>query len=257
MDNQKKSNLHIRGELKPHRQTVLFIPGAMTSPAVFRHCVGELSCQTAIVDWSRSPGPWDVVYIGRRVLTLIEEYNLDDTILCGYSFGGVIALSAAIYDDKKKIRGLVLSNTGANGTNHGDMQLPMRIEAEWPSRDLVESFIRRCFAKPISEDLFEELVTYACSLDKQTAYDGAFSVRTRNIAMFLPRITCPTLLLHGKLDKARTQEHVDELYRGIRHMEVHYLDAGHTPMVEDRERYIYYLREFVERIMGKAEERDK
>jgi pimeloyl-ACP methyl ester carboxylesterase len=114
--------------------------------------------------------------------------------------------------------------------------------------EIIDPFIRRCFAFPVPEKLYTQIAEYAASLDKQIAYDCAFSVRTHDLRPMLSEITCPVLLLHGKLDKARTQIHVDDLMKGIGNIELHYLNAGHTPMVEDRDNFIKYMLDFIRRI---------
>lgn len=54
------SHLNYIGDLQKGRPTVLMIPGGMaTSPAVYEGIGETLVCQSAVIDWSRSPGPWD------------------------------------------------------------------------------------------------------------------------------------------------------------------------------------------------------
>ena len=93
------SNLKITRELDPQRPAVLFIPGGMaTPPAVFDGIEGEIPWQSSVIDWSRSPGPWDIVELGNRVTELVRELGLKRVILAAYSAGGVMALQAAITD---------------------------------------------------------------------------------------------------------------------------------------------------------------
>ncbi len=103
------SNLKMTRELDPKRPAVLFIPGGMaTPPAVFDGIEGEIPWQSAVIDWSRSPGPWDIVELGNRVEELVRELGLERVILAAYSAGGVMALQAAIADEEHRIAGLLL-----------------------------------------------------------------------------------------------------------------------------------------------------
>lgn len=80
----------------------------------------------------KSDGPWELDIIGERVLELIVQLGLGPVILCGYSSGGVIALSAALRDEEGRINGLMISNTGANTKGHSDPNLPNQIRDHWP-----------------------------------------------------------------------------------------------------------------------------
>ena len=76
------SQLKITRQLDPNRPAVLFIPGGMaTPPAVFDGIENEIPWQSAVIDWSTSPGPWDIVVLGNRVLELITELDLKRVVL--------------------------------------------------------------------------------------------------------------------------------------------------------------------------------
>ena len=49
--------LNYVGTLHSGLPTVLFIPGAMTTPNVFAGFANYLPCQSAIIDWNNSDGP--------------------------------------------------------------------------------------------------------------------------------------------------------------------------------------------------------
>jgi pimeloyl-ACP methyl ester carboxylesterase len=237
----EKSELKYLGSLSPGEPTVLMIPGALTSPAVFADFDKEIACQSAVIDWSRSAGSWDVVLIGERVLSLIHELSLGPTVLCGYSAGGIISMSAAIHDEENTICGMLLSNTGACAVGHGDYDFPKRIERSWPSIELLDAFFARCFARPIKVGLKKELTRYALSLEKEVALQSTISCRMHDLRGDLHRIKCPVVIAHGKLDGTRRKEHVQQMVEGIYNTEVFWLDGGHTIMQEDRENYIKVL----------------
>lgn len=237
----EKSKLEYVGRLLPGKPTVLMIPGGLTSPTVFAGLGSEIACQSAVIDWNRSVGPWDVVEVGKRVLLLIRELSLGPTVLCGYSAGGIISMAAAIYDEECAICGMLLSNTGACAIGHGDYDFPQRVEHNWPSTELLSAFLARCFARPIENELKKELTSYALSLEKEAILQSTISCRVHDLRGELHKIKCPVVIAHGRLDATRREEHVRQMVEGIKDTEVFWLDGGHTIMQEDRENYVKVL----------------
>lgn len=236
------SNLNLIGKLDPAKPAVFMIPGGMaTPPAVFDGVGGEIPWQSAVVDWSTSPGPWDIVELGNRVTQLIEEMGLEKVVIAAYSAGGVMALQAAIADENHRIVGLLLSNTGPCAVGHGDPDLPKRIQEQWFSMELFETFLKRCFARPVDPALREKMLAYAQKVGKEVVYQSSKTLREHDLRPNLNKISCPVVIAHGSLDKARTLEHVKMLTDGIADTEIFLLDGGHTIMVEDHENWVEKL----------------
>lgn len=250
------SHLKYIGDLQKGCLTVLMIPGGMaTSPAVYDGIGEKLTCQSAVIDWSRSPGPWDVLDIGDRMLELVKELELGPVILAGYSAGGVIAMEAAIQDCESRICGLLLSNTGPCTVGHGDLDLPKRILGQWFSLDLYEPFLDRCFAFPIDLALREKLLDYAQHIPVNVVYEAARTLREHDLRPQLEKITCPVVIAHGILDRTRTLEHVRMITDGVRDTRVHLLNGGHTIMVEAQEEWVAILKCLVAQVALQEKER--
>lgn len=240
--------LNYVGTLHSGLPAVLFIPGAMTTPNVFAGFANYLPCQSAIIDWNNSEGPWEVESIGRRVLQLIEQLQLGPTVLAGYSWGGVVSIAAAIQDKKRLLRGIMIADTGACAVNHGDPDFPRKLEEKWPDRELFRAFSTRCFARPISRGMYQQLEDYAMALKKDTVCQAAHSVRESDFRDRLKEIVCPVQILHGLRDQSRSVLHAQALKSGIEGAELFWLDCGHTPMVELPEEYLEKLLYFIDRI---------
>lgn len=249
-----KSNLKYIGTLNEKKPCVIFIPGGMaTPPDVFYGIDEMIPWNSIIIEWCKSPGPWDVLELGNRLADFIKEHQLNKVIVAGYSAGGVIAQQAAIRDEEKRIAGLLLSNTGPCAIGHGDPDLPGKILKQWFSMELFEPFMKRCFAFPIAPKLRERMIAYAKTVDKEVVYQSSKTVREHDIRSQLGQITCPVTIAHGMLDKTRTMQHVDMLREGIPQAEFIPLHGGHTIMIEDRAGWVKALNQLIEKVEKKAD----
>lgn len=247
--------LNYIGELEKKKPAVLLVPGGMaTSPAVFEGIGSMIPWQSAVIDWSRSEGPWDVTEVGKRLLELIHSLDLGPVIAAGYSAGGMIVMQAGISDEDGRIAGLLLSNTGPCSEGHGDPDLPERILKQWFSMELYEPFLNRCFAFPIDPDLKEKLVRYAKTVPAEVVYQAAVSVRQHDLRPQLGKIKCPVIVAHGILDKTRTMEHVKMLQDHIAGCSVRQLYGGHTIVVEDRKHWVEALKDLIREVQQEESE---
>ena len=236
------------GKLHEKQPTVLFIPGAMTTPNVFAGLANYLPCQSAIIDWNNSDGPWTVETVGEKMLILIDQMNLGPVVLAGYSWGGVASIAAAIQDTKNRLAGIMIADTGACAINHGDPDFPKKLEKQWPDRELFRKFSARCYALPITRGMYQQLEDYALALNKDTVCQAARSVRESDFRDSLEQITCPVQILHGIRDQSRSKQHALFLANNIMDSELFWLDCGHTPMVELRDEYLQKLLYFIHKI---------
>ncbi|MCD7906830.1 MAG: alpha/beta fold hydrolase [Clostridium sp.] len=182
------------------------------------------------------------------ILILALSVGVKRVILAAYSAGGVMALQAAITDSEHLIAGLLLSNTGPCAIGHGDPDLPKRIQEQWFSMELFEPFISRCFSRPVDPALKEKMIEYAREVDKETVYQASTTLREHDLRPDLPKISCPVMIAHGSLDKARTMEHVKMLTDGIADTEVFLLNGGHTIMVEDHDTWVEKLNYLIQKV---------
>lgn len=244
------NNFKYKGVLEPNKPTVLFLAGGMTNPAVFDNIAQHLPFQHAQIDWLGSPAPWDTLTIGNRLYEFILEKNLGTTVLVGYSASGPICMQAAIQDKNNRIAGLVLNNTGLNTANHGDPKAPQKILDHWGELEYHQQFINRCFAFPITKELNELLLQYILKMSKQAAYDSSYHLRQTDLLPVAAEITCPVLLIHGILDKARTVEHALTMKQHLPDARLYFLHAGHTAFIEAEQEYLYLLNAFLQSLLS-------
>ncbi len=221
-------------QLEPFRPTVLCIPGTLMSPIIFDDFVCPEQFQWSAVSWMNGSGPWSLDAVSTKITTLIEQFNLPKVVLVGHSFGGAISIMTA--SKCSQIKGMVLSNTGANTASHGDPDYPKKIVEKW-GVDLRRHQVRRCFVLEPDPGLLQKLDAYADTCSRDATLEAATSLRSVDLAPLLKQIDCPVLIAHGELDSVRTANDVKVLQEGLANSSVVLLRAGHTPMVEAKDEW--------------------
>lgn len=213
-----------------HRR-VLAVPGTFCSPEIFTPLAEDLANDMALtpVDWMNAPSPWDLASIAGRVAALAED--LRPTVILGHSTGGAIALRLAL-DRPDLVERLVLISTGAAMSGHGDVdRIIERLEAG-EGAAVASAVVERSFGSPVAEPMLSHLMSYATTAPVSAAVEVLRSQRDTDFTPTLSHITCPTLIVHGKHDRARTLAHAEALSAGLKDATLRVVDAGHSPMFE-------------------------
>lgn len=251
MKNQR-CGLNYLGALKEGVPTVIFVPGTLISPVVFREVAIPEGYQAAYISWMDSEGSHDVRNVAEKLAGLIQISDLGPVILAGYSSGGsIVMLTYLALKNRELVKGMLLSNTGANNKGHGNAKSIEEIKESW---DLAafKSFLDRCFVRPIDKEMYAELHRYGSRFSPEERVEPLISQREIDLTDSLGEIECPVLIAHGRLDKVRTPEHAKQLAEGIKDSELIFLDAGHSPMAEDSGHYSEALGRLAEKIKGAA-----
>lgn len=227
------SELRVIGEIAPGRPTVLFIAGSMIDPCVYDQVEIPANFCAGKVDFYHSPGPYDAASIAAQILQYRRKKQLGPLVLVGYSAGGVIAMSAAC-QSPGEVDGLLLSNTGPCTLDHGDPNLPKRILEQWDEPDFRESFLARCFHRPIPPFLRLRLLAYMDTIDRQAAHDLSRSLRELDLREALVKVTCPVVIAHGIDDRTRPVTHAQMLKDCLPQADLRLIPGGHTVMVENK-----------------------
>lgn len=241
-----QSRLQLSAVPTPGIPVVLCFPGTMCSPVIFDRLdtLEELGLQFVKVSWMTSPGPWDLESLGRRTVALIRELDLGTVYLAGHSTGGVIALVTTILEPQL-VRGMLLSNTGANMKGHGDVHSGIKAISERWGTDLHIRFIHRCFHYDPDSRLMRDLLSYAGTVPQEAALEALKSQVKLDLQPKLGRIEVPVVVVHGEHDRARPLTHAELLTRELPHASLIVLDAGHMPMIEDSRGFRAALRTLV------------
>lgn len=216
----------------------------MCSPQVFAQAALRSGLPAVGLGWLEGGGAHDLRSVAARVSELISA--LPAVILVGHSMGTPIAVLAALLSARRgasPIKGLVLSNSGANTRGHGDIaSLVKRVEQDW-SEGFQEAFIARCFRQLPAEPLLQALRSYPSRLDRHAVVEALLSQQAIDCAPLLsdlPRV--PTAIVHGQHDPARTLGHAQEMANGIAGATLHVLDTGHTSCAEAPDNFAAVLR---------------
>jgi len=193
---------------------------------------------------------WSLVIFTDELQDLREHLGLDQIHLLGTSWGGMLALEHALAQPRS-IRSLLLSSTLASAEEWVAEVKQLRDAVVGGEDEVLEEFERRHFFRGESEPLElarmrEErsgLVYEAMWGPNEWTMTGALAgwdVRPR-----LRELTMPTLILRGAHDLS-TEAVSETLAAGIPHARrVVFADSSHTPVLEETERYLRVVREFL------------
>lgn len=220
------------------RTKVVAIPGTLCSPAVFKPTADALSetCDFRTVSWMQKPDKstsegqptWSIEEIARREARNIKQ----PVILIGHSTGGAIAAYLAA-ENPDLIRALILVNTGAHMRRHGDVNKIIQAVQSGHIDDVREAVVTRSFASLPDEEVLAEFRRYAASVSPQAVLEVLESQRDLDLTPLLARIRCPTVVVHGVLDKARSRGDAEELAGLVPGAGVTWVEeCGHTPVFE-------------------------
>lgn len=222
---------------------VIGLPGAGCSPVIF----GELRHPAVFVhavDWAKWPGPWTLESLSSRLGSVLSP-RAGPTVLAGVSLGGAIAMLTALAAPDR-ISGLLISNTGAHVSHHGDPTLPQRVREGW-TPEASDAFLRSCFHAAPRPELWIRMREYVAQLNLDAFLQSIESLRSIDLRPHLAGIRCPTVIAHGRHDRRRSIADAMELASLITGAELQLLDAGHTPMVEAPEAYAAALARLLKR----------
>lgn len=193
---------------------------------------------------------WCLEIFTEELHQLREHLGLDQIHLLGTSWGGMLALEHALAQPDS-IRSLILSSTLASADEWAVEAKRLRDAIEGDEEAALAEFERRHFFRGAAEPLElarmrEErygAVYEAMWGENEWTMTGALAgwdVRPR-----LGELKLPTLILRGGHDLS-TEAISKTLTTGIPHArEVVFKESSHTPVLEETERYLRVVRDFL------------
>jgi pimeloyl-ACP methyl ester carboxylesterase len=150
--------------------------------------------------------PYSIPMMADDTLGLMDALGIDRAHILGVSMGGRIAIEIAGRHPERVDR-LVLISSAATGTGSLRLSLPARLMRTAKRLRLLPRA-----AHPQADHAYRHQVAAS------TSYDGA---------EVLPKITAPTLLLHGRNDRSMPLAAAQATKTGIRDARLEVFEGGH------------------------------
>lgn len=224
-------------------------------------------------DHPHDPSMWTVDLFVEELGVVREALGLDQLHILGQSWGGMLAMEYAL-TRPGGLASITVADSPASmvqwvsEANRLRAQLPPEVQQtlvrheqqgttdSQEYQDAMQVFYRRhvCRADPWPDCVvrtFEKLARYPEVYNVMNGPSEFYvigTLKTWDITDRLPEITVPTLLLSGRYDEA-TPLIVETIHRRIAGSEwVVFEESSHTPHVEETERYLQVLQEFLARV---------
>lgn len=201
---------------------VAFSHGILMDHEMFEPQVEALAGTYRCITWderyhglSSSTGSFTYWDSARDLLAILDELQIDSTVLAGMSQGGFLSLRAALLEPAR-IRGLFLIDTQAGAEDPDLGELYRMWAASWaadgPQEHLIEATIplivspapgKRWAAKWRSWPRGNVIPMIDALLDREDITDR------------LGEITCPVVVVHGTADPSIPMEKADALCAGL------------------------------------------
>ncbi len=197
------------------------------------------------------------------VRAVIQALRLDQPILSGWSYGGVIICDYVRFYGEDRIGGINLvgavSKLGTDAAFAVISKEFLGIAPGFFSNDVQESmksltaFMRMCVRKEPSPEDFYLALGYNTIVPPHVR-EGLFSRKLENDDL-LPKLRKPVLIPHGAADASVLPEAARQHAKAIPHAKLSlYPNVGHAPFVENAPRFNRELRAFA-RAAAKARAR--
>ena len=222
---------------------IVALAGTLCSPEVFAAVPEHLTDDVDLVPWSwlTDPGEWTLAAVADRVAQHAIAPGGDAVLVAGHSTGGALALTLALRHPGL-VRGLILSNTGANMHGHGDVEAIIAgLQGDRGER-VRRALLDRSFHEPPSPAMAAALQAYAAAVPVEAAVGILRSQAATDLVPELPRIDVPVVVAHGRLDEVRPLAHAELLVDRLPNARLWPIEAGHTPMWEAPGAYAEALR---------------
>jgi 3-oxoadipate enol-lactonase len=194
-----------------------------------------------------TPGPYSIELLGKDVLAMLDELDLDRAHFCGLSMGGMIGMWLAL-NAPERLNKLVLSNTAAKiGTAEG---WNARIEAVQKNgmKSLAPAILERWFS-PAFRQKAQETTANILKMLEETNPSGyvacCAAVRDFDCREQLGNIRTPTLVIAGAHDQATPAtdgRFLAQQIPGARYVE---LNAAHLSSIEAQDHFTKELAAFL------------
>lgn len=185
-----------------------------------------------------------------RMVRLMDEEGIGRAVVGGNSLGGHVAARMALaFPDR--VEGMVLTGSSGLFERGFERSVPRR-----PTEEYIRTRMGEVFHDPVhcTPELVADVRGVLGDLRRvMKMVRLASCARRDNLREFLPRLTCPALLVWGREDRVTPLATAEEFASLMPNARLHLLEeCGHVPMVEQPAAFKSLLAEFLEGLEAKT-----
>ena len=202
-------------------------------------------------------GNYNYDVFAEDIKVILEELQIDNAVLGGFSFGGATVIRFAAKYNNAHVSKLALFGAAAPSEVIRDdfpyglsvEMLNSLIELNSVNRpQLIEEF-GKLFAAT-ETGLPKSISNWLAGLQLQSSQyameQGLIMLRDSDLRNDLEKITIPTAIFHGKLDKLCPFDLAEQLHKGIVQSKlISFENSGHALFLEEREKFNEELIKFI------------
>jgi non-heme chloroperoxidase len=202
-------------------------------------------------------GKYDYDVFADDIKVVLEELGIDNAVLGGFSFGGATVIRFAAKYNNEHISKLALFGAAAPCEVQRDdfpYGLPVDvlnslIELNSVNRPQVIEEFGKLFAATetaLSKTESDWLASLQLQSSQYAMEQGLIMLRDSDLRNDLEKITIPTVIFHGKLDKLCPFDLAEQLHNGIANSTlISFEKSGHALFMEEREKFNDELIKFI------------
>jgi non-heme chloroperoxidase len=191
------------------------------------------------------------------VAAIIDQLALNRPTLVGWSYGGYVIADYLRRKGQNNVAGInfVAAAVVLGPKAFGPLLGPGFLEnAPGASEDdlatniaSIRKFLRACIVKELPQDDFEEILAF--NMVVKPGVRGALTQRELDFGPLLREITVPVLVTHGRSDVVVLPAMADYIVQHCGSAKTSWYDGvGHTPFLEESERFNTELKHFAESV---------
>ncbi|HMG92237.1 MAG TPA: alpha/beta hydrolase [Chryseolinea sp.] len=202
-------------------------------------------------------GKYDYDVFAEDIKAVLEELRIENAVLGGFSFGGATVIRFATKYNNEHISKLALFGAAAPREVRKDdfpFGLPIEIlnnliELNSVNRpQLIEEFGKLFAASEnaLPKNISDWLAGIQLQSSQYAMEQGLLMIRDSDLRADLKKVTIPTAIFHGKLDKLCPFELAEQLHKGIVNSKlIAFENSGHALFLEEREKFNDELIKFI------------
>ena len=229
--------------IAPGSQPVVFIHGFCQSPAYWQPTCQRLEeCGSAglaidlpgFAGAADLPGPYTMEGYAHWLAGWLAARGIGRIVLVGGSMGGVVAQHFVLHHPGCVARLLLVATGAVAGDPVGALQKADAMEAAPWDEAAVIPIVAGFFHVPPPPDALAHYRRIALEARHRAAVAAARSNARSDTVARLVEIGCPTLIIQGRHDRARTPEQGALMRSRLAHAKLVVLEgSGHSPQLEE------------------------